>query len=55
MLQSFMSVYSLSTIGLIIGVMILLFYMKMMKWLFKIIALGIIVLVGFLYYKSKGM
>ena len=55
MLQFFMSGYGLSGIGLIIGLIVFLIYMKMMKWLFKIIVLGIIVLVGFLYYKSKGM
>ena len=55
MLQFFMSGYGLSGIGLIVGIIIFLIYMKMMKLLFKIIIFGIIILVWFLYYKSKGM
>jgi hypothetical protein len=55
MLQFFTSGHGLSGIGLIVGIIIFLIYMKMMKWLFKIIIFGIIILVWFLYYKSKGM
>ena len=50
MIDFFMSGYGLSSLGLV-GIVLLMLYMKMMKWIFEIAILGIALIVAFWYLK----
>lgn len=52
MLEHLMNGYGLSSIA-VIGVILFLLYMKMMKWVFKIVILGAVVLGAYWYFKSS--
>jgi heme/copper-type cytochrome/quinol oxidase subunit 4 len=52
MMENLLSAYGISGIAFV-GIIIFLLYMKMMKWIFKIVILGAVVLGAYWYFKTS--